>query len=170
MSIYSGPNIMQIIFKIICGTPKWVWIVFCYVLFIGIKAIRTRIVYITKLFIVPVILTGVKYKMFLNATISIWSCYCLCLLISTLLSFKFAKNKGSEFIRGELRVRVQGSYSILIILMAFFLVKYIFGYLYATNYDIYSQIMILEIGVSGLFSGYFFWKALNYLHCYIRTL
>jgi hypothetical protein len=39
--------------KIISGTPKWVWFVFGYLIFIGIRATGTRIVYIPKLSIIP---------------------------------------------------------------------------------------------------------------------
>ena len=42
--------------------------------------------------------------------------------------------------------------------------KYIFGYLNASNQAPHVYYMFAEMFISGIFSGYFFGKALNYLY------
>lgn len=57
---------LKFIFQAIIGTPFWVWGVFIYILFVGLKAVRTQIISLSRLFIVPVILVGINYKLFLS--------------------------------------------------------------------------------------------------------
>src|SRR6056300_374376 len=74
---------------IISGTPTWVWFVFGYLIFIGIRATSTRIVYIPKLFIIPLVLSGLKYKVFMTSNISIWLGYFICLAFSSFVSYRY---------------------------------------------------------------------------------
>ncbi len=46
--------------SIIIGTPVYVWAILIYLVFVGIKAINTRIVYLPKVFIIPLVLMAVK--------------------------------------------------------------------------------------------------------------
>lgn len=50
------------------GTPIWVWILFAYLIFIGVKSLKTRSVFIPKLFIVPLVLIFTKYDFIVNGT------------------------------------------------------------------------------------------------------
>ncbi|WP_342269545.1 hypothetical protein [Rickettsia endosymbiont of Orchestes rusci] len=61
---------LKFIFQAIIGTPFWVWGIFIYVLFVGLKAAHTRVISLPKLFIIPVILVGIKYKLFLSGNSS----------------------------------------------------------------------------------------------------
>lgn len=60
-------------------------------------------------------------------------------------------------------LKLPGTYWTLIVLMSFFVVKYIFGYINAIQTDIYQELQVFEVSISGLFSGYFLGKAINYL-------
>lgn len=57
---------MDNLFQVIIGTPFWVWGVLIYILFVGLKAARTQVISLPKLFIIPVILVGTKYQLFLS--------------------------------------------------------------------------------------------------------
>jgi hypothetical protein len=52
--------------QIIKGTPLYVWVILVYLLFVGTKSIKTRVIYLPKLFIVPLILLAIKYKTLLS--------------------------------------------------------------------------------------------------------
>ena len=61
----SEQHLLPQLLKIISDTPTWIWFVFGYLIFIGIRATDNRIVYIPKLFIIPLVLSRLKYKVFL---------------------------------------------------------------------------------------------------------
>lgn len=150
------------ILKIIAGTPIWVWGVFAYLIFVGIKASKQRVVYIPKLFIIPVILSALKYKIFLSASFSVYLSYFACLALGMMIGFKIAQGQKFETLN-NLQVKLPGDYSTISILMTFFVIKYIFGYINAINHELYQDLSILELSASGIFSGYFLGKASFYL-------
>lgn len=163
-------NLISFIFKALSGTPTWVWFVFGYLIFIGIRALNDRVVYIPTLLIIPIVLAGMKYQIFLGGTLMTWVSYFACLGSSTFLSFKMATKQKVQIISERFEVKLPGNYSTLVILMSFFAVKYFFGYMNATQPDLYRDLSIVEIGISGIFSGYFLGKAINYLNCYMRLI
>ena len=61
--------------SIILGAPYWTWVILVYLIFIGIKAMQKRVVYLPKLFIVPIVLTALKYKVFLSGDSYILAIY-----------------------------------------------------------------------------------------------
>jgi hypothetical protein len=157
------------IIKIIAGTPIWVWCVFAYLIFVGIKASKQRIVYIPKLFIIPVILSALKYKIFLSASFAVYLSYFTCLLLSIIIGFKIAKGQKFETLN-NLQVKLPGDYSTIFILMTFFIIKYIFGYINAIDHELYQDLSVLELSASGIFSGYFLGKAIFYLKSYSKKI
>lgn len=158
---------LQKTFDIISSTPIWVWGILVYLLFIGIKSLKDRLVYIPKLFIIPIILNLVKYKTFINANIQTLFLYAICLILSSYISYRMTNDRDFAIIPEKASVKLEGSASMLIILISFFIAKYFFGYIQSTNNILYSEIAILEIGLTGLFTGYFLGRALSFLHCFI---
>ena len=160
----SGQGLIQFILERIIETPTWVWFVFVYLLFTGIKNIKTRDVYMPQLLILPLILIGIT--LYSNVSVLSWATYTIVLGITTFLFFKFPVGQKFEVAEGRLRIKLFGTYSTLVILMSFFIVKYFYGYMYAHNNDLYQKLAIFEVIISGIFSGYFLGKAL----CYYKTI
>lgn len=69
---------------IIKGTPLYVWAILCYLLFVGIKSIKTRVIYLPKLFIIPLILLAIKYKTLLSDDALV---FCLVIMGGSIASF-----------------------------------------------------------------------------------
>lgn len=64
----NSGNVMDFsvfLMKCIVGTPTWVWVLFVYLLSIGIKAIKTQIASIPRLFLMPVVFIVVNSNRFL---------------------------------------------------------------------------------------------------------
>ncbi len=160
-------NITKFIVNTVLGTPWWVWIVFVYLLFIGIKALKQRAVYLPKLFIIPIIFSAIKYKIFLNANLQIWVAYSANLAIAILIGYAVAAHEQIKIIKQNTSIEIPGNMQTLIILMCFFCIKYVFGYLHATEPYLSKQFFVWEISISGLLSGYFLGKTLSYLRRFI---
>lgn len=151
---------------LVTNTPLWVWAAFAYLLFIGIKATTPRTIFIPKLFIIPLVLTCLKYKVFLNLERATFLYYSITLLLALLIGFFVGKNENIQLTKQKLTIFLPGNFSTLILLLIFFSIKYVFGYLNATNQELYSQIALWEIIISALFSGFFLGKALLYSYYY----
>ena len=67
-----------------------------------------------------------------------------------------------KIIKGSMYLKLPGTYWTLIVLI-FFLLWNIFGYISATQTALYQDLQVFEVSMSGLFSGYFFGKTINYL-------
>jgi hypothetical protein len=157
-------NLFEFVIKAIIGTPIWVWVIFIYLLLVGLKATRNRIIYLPKLYIIPIILIGLKYQTFFSGnyfSIALYASF-LCIGIGTgILSALKAPIKIFKDLKS---IELPGNYSTLIILLLFFFVKYIFGYLQATNTILANQYAFLELSIEGAFSGYFGGKTLYYTY------
>lgn len=151
---------------IIKGTPLYVWAILCYLLFVGIKSIKTRVIYLPKLFIIPLTWLAINYKTLLSDNALI---FCLVIMGGSIASFFINKGNTIKIIKKECSIEVPGGYGTLIVLLSFFLVKYYFGYLKSTDPDLFLKYSIIEIIISGLFSGYFIGRPLAFTYQYLKV-
>lgn len=146
------------ILDIILGTPYWVWIVFTYLLWVGIQATKPSTVPLWRMSIIPLI--------FLVWSLS--SIYSRCIACTQLIGFW-----GAAFTIGVLvgrylmsrldfridaaMIHLPGSSSTLILSMFFFILKYGLGVMYALNPIMRSDFMVqgFDVMISGLISGIF---------------
>ncbi|ETZ05258.1 hypothetical protein K737_300307 [Holospora undulata HU1] len=149
--------------QIIKSTPFYVWGIFAYVLFFGIKNIKTRIVYVPKFFIFPLLLFFIQYKNFFSQNSRAFT---LIVFLATLGSFFVHRSKKVKVIKSLKSVEVIGSYIPLLILLFVFFMKYYLGYLESMDYEIFSKYLSFENRISGAFSGYFLGRAINYVYQY----
>jgi len=155
--------------KVATSTPLWVWGIFGYLVLIGIKSTKTHIVFLPRLFLIPAVFIGTKYKLFISENYTLIFTYFLLIILGFGIG-TFIGNKTSINVLKDIKsIELPGTYSFLIILSCFFSIKYIFGFLYYTNPELASQYSIIEIGVSGLFSGYFLGRALSFLRRFIQA-
>jgi hypothetical protein len=158
---------MYKIISIMRGTPVWVWVVLAELLYVGIKATRSRVVYLPTLFIIPVLLLGLKYKTFFSREIVIFMGV---VMVSALVSFVAHRNARVEVLKNSYAVRLSGSYSTLVVLLSFFAVKYYFGYMHSTMPEVAAQYDTIETIISGIFSGYFWGRSFSYVSKYFESV
>lgn len=148
-------------FEIIIGAPYWVWGVLVYLLIVGVKASKTDIVSLPKLFILPLVLMALKYESFIEGhAVS----YLTSIIIGIAVGLSLTYKADVKIFREKFSVEIPGTYSTLIILLSFFLVQYIFGYLESEMSELAYKYAFIELGLNGLFSGYFLGRSLGYLY------
>ncbi|MBL3284886.1 hypothetical protein Sarmat_00744 [Rickettsiales endosymbiont of Paramecium tredecaurelia] len=150
---------------IIKGTPFWVWLILAEVLFIGIIDLRPKTLRLSSLFIIPVILLAAQYQTLLSDDALV---FCLVIMGGSIASFFINTGNTTKVIK-EWSIEVPGGYGTLIVLLAFFIVKYYFGYLKSTDPDLFLKYSIIESIISGLFSGYFIGRALAFTYQYLKV-
>ncbi len=148
---------MNEIFQIIKGTPFYVWS-------IGIKSMKTRVVYIPTLFIPALIVLAIKYKMIFSDDALV---FCLVMMGGRLIGLFITT--GNTICKKEWAIELPGSFEAPIILISIFIVKYYFGYLKFIDPDLLIEYFVVESMLSGLFSGYFIGRALRYTYQYLKV-
>ncbi len=146
--------------KIITNTPVWVWGALCYLLFVGFKAMRTRIVRLPKLFVMPIVFLGLRYKLFFASNVEV---YISLLLFCFVVGFITASNATIKILKELKSIELPGNYTTITISIFFFLVKYTLGYLEATRPELVSQCSFADLVISGCLIGYF----LGHMSCYV---
>jgi hypothetical protein len=106
-----------------------------------------------------------KYHIFIDESYYVWS-YLVPFLIGIALGYWFAIRERVRIIKATKAIGLQGSYQKLTLLIIFFIARYSFGYLRASNSIIGAKYLSLEIYIIALLPGYFLGKALNYLRRY----
>lgn len=150
--------------KILLGTPWYAWVALGYVLFRGIKATSDRVVHLPKLFIMPAILTALKYKIFVNLDWLLISVYIISMAVGGLLGFILSFKIKITVYHKTNSIGLKGEYVTLPILLAFFAVKYAFGFLKSSNPALPVVYALAESGLSGLLCGAFLGRSLCFLH------
>ena len=153
----------------ITGTPLWVWGVFAYLVYVGFKSTRVRVVPISKLFIMPAILFGIKYKTFLSGDMLLILCYFISLAMGVGIGFYLALQTKVAIHKSSKSIELPGEHSTCILLLSFFCLKYAFGYVQSTTPEVPVQYLMLETSISAIFSGYFLGRSLNYVRRFSRA-
>lgn len=142
----------EAILSILTGTPWWVFVIFGYVLFIGLKATRPHTVPLMRLFILPIIFNIWSLVNFITSTyapvfqLALW----LGMLLLGLAIGYFIHSKRTIVVdHTAMTVHLPGSWIPLILIMSIFIVKYYFGYACSTAS---SQ---AECAAYRLYSSYF---------------
>ena len=151
---------MNNVVKIILGTPWYAWLALAYVLYVGIRAMRERVVPINKLLIMPLVLIALKYKVFFSIYYHV---YLLSLFIGMAIGFVMAKKMAIQVVKNKRSIKLPGGYFTLVVLIIFFSIKYLFGYLQATVPNLPVEYAISESIITGVVSGAFLGRALRFI-------
>lgn len=160
---------LKTIWEILIHTPWWVYLILAYVLNVGIRASKTRVVALKKLFIVPAIflfmsihtlVTSIKIDIF---TVTIWS---LAILLGTGLGWWQIARYQLQVDKKHGLIRLPGTWSTLLIIAIIFITKYYFGYQQAVNPDFANQASLIYslLAVSGICTGLFIGRLICYLY------
>ena len=137
--------------KILTHTPFWAFLIFFWLIFIGIRATNNRKIHLNSLLITPA--TFLFFYIYNLKKIDSWNL----LLLSAALTFSsivltyFFKNESIIFNEDESFTR-EGSHSTLICGMITFFVRYFCEYKKATIGDPHLALELISSGIIGGFS------------------
>jgi hypothetical protein len=153
---------LEFIIDMIIGTPLWVWGILAYLLFIGIRATRSRRTYPYKLLIIPAIFIALNYKTLTSSTDIIMFLAFLC--IGAYIGFRLATKISIKIYKKLKYLEIPGSYATIITLLLFFSIKYIFGYMQVMQPIVAMRYEYIEAATSAVVSGFFIGKSFCYLY------
>jgi hypothetical protein len=148
------------VWNILNGTPLWVWGLFAFLIFLGLRAFRTSTTSLPRLAILPsVFFVWGVYGVIaaFGATpshLGVWlAAFVVGVGAGTLLAR--AARLEADHVNGL--VRIAGGPSTLMLILTIFAAKYVFGFLHATRPAAFADARwwMSEIALSGFLSGMF---------------
>ena len=154
--------------EIIINTPWWVFAIFIYVLFIGIRAFWDRKIYnIMQLLTVPLILSGFSLMgLVRNYGFSLYGLnyFLLASLMGIILGYFYASKSGVQVASDLKYIIIPGNFITLILMLLIFSKKYFLGYKYSIDQALKDNIyyMLFDIITSGFLIGILFGRSIYY--------
>lgn len=162
---------MELFFEIIRHTPWWVFVLFCILIAIGMKATRPRNTSYRKLLLLPIVFTFWNL-IWLNERIQNHYPLIVFWLIGLAVGSCFGwisvrrwtiSAVGSEFIK------LPGTWSTLVLIMTVFVVRYFFIYNYEAHPEAASRLFFSDALISGTITGIFIGRAACLILKYKKT-
>lgn len=166
---------MLSMFKIISGAPWWVWTVFALLVFRGIQATKPNQ---TSIFVMPTVAIAlllyfvyklVNFGQFLTTSL-ILSHIILPIFLGMMLGLFFFSKPPIAIDREKMLITQTGSYWFLSFFMTIFVIRFIFGFLHATNPVLADQLASIEIlTFPGFILGIFYGRTISLLKYYFQA-
>jgi hypothetical protein len=147
---------MEYLFEVIKHIPWWVYVIFGYILSIGIKALKPQVISLKRVFLLPLIFVASSLFNFIKSSaildISLWLLCGLSGFFLGLWMSRFSKIKADK---KNALIAIEGSSLTLIVLLFVFSLKCFFGFLYGMQPYLQQNILIhsIELASSGVISG-----------------
>ena len=160
--------------EILQHTPRWVYILLIYLLWIGFRATKPRIVPLRKLFIIPLLFTAMSLHSLLShfqISIITISSFSIAILLGSLGGFLLVYHHDIKIDKVKGLVHIGGTWSTLIVIIIIFMSKYYLGYRLGTSPNSVnnSRFVITMLSISGLCSGLFIGRLIAYLNHWRTT-
>jgi|JI7StandDraft_1071085.scaffolds.fasta_scaffold04217_6 hypothetical protein len=152
--------------EMITGAPLWAWGILIYLLYIGIKAMRSHVVYIPKLFIIPVVFLIINSKYMGGVNIGGYISF---MIMGAFAGLILASKTRIKIFKNAKSIEIPGNYYIMTILLLFFVMKYVFGYLHAVQSATALHYSYIEVYIGALLSGFFWGRSLCYLYRFCKA-
>jgi hypothetical protein len=170
MGLVRSEFMLVEIWQIAIHTPVWVYLLLIYLIVVGVKASKTRVVKLQRIFTIPAILAVMSVHT-LMTTITlvdylIVSSWIIAMLIGILLGWWQVKRLDIQIDKKRLLIQIPGTWSTMYILLTIFVAKYYFGYEKATNPILMEQLEfnVSMLAVSGVCTGLFIGRLIAYLY------
>lgn len=160
---------MNGIWQTLVHTPWWVYLLLIFLIRVGIRASKTHVVSLKKLFIVPIIFTFMSIHTLFTSftvgalTITTWA---VAILIGMALGWIQVHRYSLQVDMKNLLIQVPGTWSTLIIILIIFIAKYYFSYELSVDPQLAQQTIfeICALAISGIFTGLFIGRLICYLY------
>lgn len=154
--------------QILMYTPQWVFGLLAGLIVLGLMQVPTRQVPIQAVFIMPVAMTMMSLigtLMDLGFTAITILCWVLGAALVTLLLLKLINNSSAAYDHTTRKLRLQGSWIPLLIILAIFCTRYALGMSLGMNLAIVHEFYFAPLMsfILGTLSGYFIAQGIKYL-------
>jgi hypothetical protein len=151
---------MASIWQALNNTPWWVYVLLAYLVTIGIKAAKTQVVSLKKLFIMPILFTFLSVHALLTSVKTnafAISCWAIAMALGILVGWLQTARYDIKIDKTKYLIQIPGNWSTLIIISIIFVSKYYFGYKLAVDPQMvnHTWFEVSLLGVTGICAGLF---------------
>ncbi|WP_341756078.1 MULTISPECIES: hypothetical protein [unclassified Candidatus Tisiphia] len=148
---------MQVLY-FLKATPLYVYLLFGYLVFIGVKATKQRVVFPLRLFISPVVFLLFSIKEYSNVKDLVL--FFIVLIISIIVNWQFFDKPPIQI--NNNKIIIPGSWQPFLLIIIIFSIKYFFGYMQAVKPELATKYKIIELIISSWVLGIMIFKAIYY--------
>lgn len=144
--------------------PLWAYLLFAFLVFLGLKATRPRAMSIYRLIILPAIFTIwnlVWLSERVHEQLSLLPLWFVGILVGFVLGWKSVSHWKIKADRKNKCLTLPGSWSIIFLILSVFVVRSYFVYTYETHPAKIEQYFIYDSLLSGIFTGIFIGRAFD---------
>lgn len=165
---------MENFIEILLHTPWWVYVVFAYILYVGIKATKMRSVPVFQLFIAPSIFTILSLHTLVGrVTDHFWYIIPWGLAVGTGIAIGWIEMHRLNILvdRKKRLLKIQGSAFTLILFLLFFGSQYYYGFKSATDPERIKEIQFVLFILlnSGIATGIMWVRGFGYFFKYLKS-
>jgi hypothetical protein len=162
---------MGVIWQTVIHTPWWVYLLLVYLIIVGLKASKSRIIPFWKIFVLPTIFLSISIQNLTTIenieylSISSWI---VAMLVGSLFGWWQVKRLDIKIDKKSSLIQIPGSWDTLLVILIIFVAKYYFGYEKATNPVLVAQLnfKVSMLVLSGMCTGLFLGRLLGYMSHY----
>jgi hypothetical protein len=162
---------MGVIWQTVIHTPWWVYLLLVYLIIVGLKASKSRIIPFWKIFVLPTIFLSISIQNLTTIenieylSISSWI---VAMLVGSLFGWWQVKRLDIKIDKKSSLIQIPGSWDTLLVILIIFVAKYYFGYEKATNPVLVAQLnfKVSMLILSGVCTGLFLGRLLGYMSHY----
>jgi hypothetical protein len=154
---------MEKLWDVITGAPWWVYVLFIILVNIGIKATKPRTLPIKRVWLFPLIfiawsLWGLyeKFQFGFYSLIPLWIIF---ISLGAFFGVREVHSWHFKFDHHKQEITIPGNYSTLVLIVLIFVLKFFWGYFYATREEVSYWIFFSDILTSSLVTGFFVGRA-----------
>lgn len=161
---------MEHFWDIITGAPWWVYLLLIYLVSIGIKSIQPRTITVKRLILFPLVFIAWSfYDLYQKLALGFPSLafyWIIFLAIGAYLGVKEVQHWTIKKDRSKEEITIPGNYSTLVLILLIFILKFFWGYFYATWTEIPYWLYVSDTISSSLVTGFFIGRALVFFKSY----
>ncbi|MCI0381522.1 MAG: hypothetical protein L0207_00495 [Chlamydiae bacterium] len=161
---------MEKFWEIISGAPWWIYLIFIYLVIIGIQSMKPRTISIKRVVLLPLLFVawsfyGLYEKVLLGFSSLIFP-WIIFLALGAYLGVKevYFWHFHKDHQKGT--ITIPGNYSTLVLILLIFILKFSWGYIYAARTEIPYWIYLSDIITSSLVTGFFVGRAAFFFKSY----
>lgn len=161
---------MEHFWNIITGAPWWVYLIFIYLVSIGIKSMKPRTITIKRVILFPCIFVAWSfYNLYQKIILGFYSLALYWVIFLTIGAYLGVKEVCQWSIKKDISkesITIPGNYSTLVLVVLIFILKFFWGYFYATWTEIPYWLYVSDIISSSLVTGFFIGRGLFFFKSY----
>lgn len=160
---------MKTIYEFLLQTPWWVYLLFVYLIKVGIGASKTKVVPLKKLVILPIIFTALSIHTMIvsfHFTSMVFIVWFASILVGTLFGYLLVYKHQFRVDKKQYLIELPGTWITLIMILAIFVSKYYFGYAMSADPAVVNNTVFefTMLSVSGVITGLFIGRMICYLN------